>query len=73
MTGVVAWRALLEMGSEEGFRDTTFTGGWGVIGADGLPVIFRANRRNGDMDLDIVLDVLGALLDAPELLGGVAR
>ena len=44
-----------------------------MIGADGLPVIFRAKRRNGDIDLDIVLDALGALLDARELLGGVAR
>jgi hypothetical protein len=61
------------MGSEEGFRDTAFIGGRGVMGADGLPVIFRANLRNGDMDLDIVLDALGALLEVREILGGVAR
>ena len=61
------------MGSEEGFRDTGFIGGRGVAGTDGLPVIFRANLRNGDMDLDMVLDALGALLDARDIIGGVAR
>ena len=61
------------MGSDAGFRDTPFIGGRGVAGAEGLPVIFRANLRNGDIDLDIVLDALGALLDAREILRGVAR
>jgi len=48
-------------------------GGRGVTGADGLPVIFRANLRNGDMDLDNVLDALGALLEVRDTLAGVAR
>lgn len=34
---------------------------------------FRANFRNGDIELDIVLVALGALLAAREMLGGVSR
>jgi len=61
------------IGSEEGSRDKAFMSGRGVTGTDGLPVIFRANLRNGDMDLDNVLDALGALLEVREILAGVAR
>jgi hypothetical protein len=62
------------MGSEEGLRDTAFIGGRGVPGwAGDLPVIFRANFRKGDIDLEIVFVELGALLDERDMLGGVAR
>src|ERR1700733_7286304 len=67
------WGVLLVIGAEDGSRDKAFMGGRGVPGADGLPVIFRANLRNGDMDLDNVLDALGALLEVRETLAGVAR
>lgn len=67
------WRTLFGRGSEDGFRETAFIGGKGVAGGAGdLPVIFLANFRKGDIDLDMVLVVLGALLER-DALGGVAR
>ena len=40
---------------------------------DDFPVIFLANLRKGDIDLESELVALGALLEALEMLGGVAR
>jgi hypothetical protein len=59
-------------GSEDGVRLSLFTVR-GVTG-DGreVPVILRANLRNGEMDRESVLAELG-VLDDLEPLGGVAR
>ena len=60
------------MGSDEG----AFTAcgiAAGVTGAEGRPVILRANFLNGEIVLDIVLVALGALLAERDILGGVSR
>lgn len=67
---------LRSIGSDEGARDVlTLLMERGVIGATGdrlFPVIFLANFRNGDIDLDIALVELPAL-EERDPLGGVAR
>lgn len=73
----VRWRRIVGTGSDDGARDEFLLMLRGVTGdGDGrvVPVIFRANFRNGDIDLEIVLEVLGArVCDDREPLGGVAK